>query len=105
LEPWLRRQDSFEGVIITDDLFMGAIQRYHSLEETVVRAIQAGNDLLIFSNNPAAAPEVEGLEPQHDIPLQVIAIVENAIARGTLSEARIDASYQRLQAFRARARP
>ena len=103
LEPWLRQHDGFNGVIITDDLFMGAIQRYHSLDETVVRAIQAGNDLLIFSNNPAAAPDVPGFEPQHDIPLQVIAIVRAAIARGELTEARIDASYQRLQALRRRA--
>lgn len=104
LEPWLRQEDGLgEGVIVTDDLFMGAIQRHHDFEEIVVRAIQAGNDLLIFSNNPAAAPEIEGFEPQHDIPLQVIEVVMAAINRGELSATRIHDSWQRLQEFRARA--
>ncbi|MGE4339012.1 MAG: glycoside hydrolase family 3 N-terminal domain-containing protein [Pigmentiphaga sp.] len=103
LGPWLREQDGFGGVIVTDDLHMGAIQRYHDFEEIVIRAIQAGNDLLIFSNNPAAAPEVEGFEPRHDLPLQVIAVVRAAIERGELTEARIEWSYQRLQTLRSRA--
>ncbi|MCK9510642.1 MAG: hypothetical protein M0R28_05400 [Pigmentiphaga sp.] len=103
LRPWLREQDGFDGVIVTDDLHMGAIQRYHGFDEIVIRAIQAGNDLLIFSNNPAAAPVIEGFEPRHDLPQLVIAVVRAAIDRGELTEARIERSYQRLRALRSRA--
>lgn len=102
LEPMLRGEDGFNGVIITDDLFMGAIQLYHSFDEIVLRAIAAGNDLLIFSNNPAAAPEIPGFQPRHDLPERVIEVVMAAIARGELTAARIDASYQRLSAMRQR---
>ncbi len=106
LNPWLRQEDGLQqGVIVTDDLFMGAIQQYHDFDEIVIRAIQAGNDLLIFSNNPAAAPQIDDFEPQHDIPLQVIDVVLGAIDRGELTEARIEASWQRLQALRERAVP
>lgn len=100
LEPMLRGEDGFRGVIITDDLFMGAIQQYHDFDEIVLRAIAAGNDLLVFSNNPAAAPEIPGFQPMHDIPERVIATVLNAIERGELSVQRIDASYNRLIALR-----
>lgn len=98
----LRRADGFDGVLVTDDLFMGAIIRYHSLEETVLRAIRAGHDLLIFSNNPAAASEVPDFRPQYDLADKVIAIVLRAIERGDLSRERIAASWRRLATLRAR---
>ena len=43
-------QGGFAGVVITDDLEMGAIREHYSLEETVVRAVTAGVDVLLFSN-------------------------------------------------------
>lgn len=105
LEPMLRREDGFDGVIITDDLFMGAIQLYHAFDQIVIRAITAGNDLLIFSNNPAAAPEIPDFQPRHDLPERVIDVVKAAIARGELSADRIDASYRRLRTLRERLVP
>ena len=92
------------GIALTlaDDLFMGAIQLYHSFDEIVVRAILAGKDLLVFSNDRAAAPEVEGFAPQHDLPERVIDVVRAAIERGELTESRIDASYPRLLGLRQR---
>ena len=43
---YLRHEMGFEGVIITDDLVMGAIQAYFTPEEAAVQAVLAGNDLL-----------------------------------------------------------
>ncbi|MBK6866961.1 MAG: twin-arginine translocation signal domain-containing protein [Burkholderiales bacterium] len=101
VEPQLRRRDGFAGVMVTDDLHMGAIQKYHSLRDTVVRSILAGNDLLILSNNPLAAPEIPGFQPRFDLGQVVAGIVLDAIDRGELSEARIEASWQRLARLRA----
>lgn len=43
----LRNELKFTGVIMTDDLSMGAIS---SIESSVIKAFQAGNDILIVTN-------------------------------------------------------
>lgn len=46
----LRQDFAFEGVVITDDLQMGAIQHKYGLKNTLKLAINAGNDILLFGN-------------------------------------------------------
>lgn len=100
--PQLRVRDGFQGVVVTDDLHMGAIQLEHSPREAVVRAILAGNDLLVFSNNPAAASAVPGFKPRYDMGTQVAELVREAIERGELTPAQIDVAWQRLSRLRSR---
>jgi beta-N-acetylhexosaminidase len=45
----LRRQLGFTGLVLTDDLEMGAIQ---SLERAVVEAVEAGADMLLVCHTP-----------------------------------------------------
>lgn len=100
--PLLRGRDGFDGVVVTDDLHMGAIQERHSEREAVVRALLAGNDLLVFSNNPAAAVTVPGFRPRYDLGRHVAALVREAIARGELTEAHVDAAWRRVMLLRQR---
>lgn len=53
--PLLREEMGYNGVVISDDLQMGAIAQHYSLEERVARALKAGVDIVLFSNNLAAA--------------------------------------------------
>lgn len=46
----LRKQLGYNGVVITDDLQMGAITKRYSLRNTLKLAINAGDDLLLFGN-------------------------------------------------------
>ena len=46
----LRQELGFDGVIISDDLQMGAIEQHYSLKERVTLAINAGVDMLLFGN-------------------------------------------------------
>jgi len=46
----LRQEIGFDGVVITDDLQMGAIAHKYGLEKTLALAIGAGNDILLFGN-------------------------------------------------------
>lgn len=53
----LRRDLGFEGLIITDDLYMGGAWEYGAdrnwgIEEIVVEALRAGNDLVMLSRTP-----------------------------------------------------
>lgn len=52
----LRGQLGYDGVVISDDLEMGAIRKRFTLKETVVRAVNAGMDVLLFSNTAAYDP-------------------------------------------------
>ena len=46
----LRNSMGFEGLIISDDLQMGAIEKHYSLKERTTLAINAGVDMLLFGN-------------------------------------------------------
>lgn len=54
----LRGELGFEGLIMTDDLDMGAILNEHGLEETIRLAIGAGNDLAMICHR---IPEIENV--------------------------------------------
>ena len=42
----LRERFNFDGVIISDDMDMGAIQKHYSMEEAAVKAVLAGTDIV-----------------------------------------------------------
>ena len=100
--PQLRARDGFRGVIVTDDLHMGAIQQHHSMRESVVRAILAGNDVLVFSNNPGAAKNVPDFAPRYDIGQYVATLVQEAIDRGELSTHQVDEAWKRIAQLRSK---
>jgi len=54
----LREEHGFEGLIMTDDLDMGAILNGYGLEETIRLAIAAGNDLAMICHR---IPEIENV--------------------------------------------
>ena len=54
----LRQEMGFDGLIMTDDLDMGAILNEYGLEETIRFAIAAGNDLAMICHR---IPEIENV--------------------------------------------
>ncbi len=48
IDQLLRRQLGFQGLIMTDDLDMGAILNERTFEQTILGALGAGNDLLMI---------------------------------------------------------
>lgn len=87
----------FQGVIVSDDLQMGAIAEHYGLETAVHQALAAGVDILLFANNPRAY--------QPDIASLVVALVESLVHEGALSEERIDESVERVRALERRFTP
>jgi beta-N-acetylhexosaminidase len=61
LQDWLRRRLGFKGVIITDDLEMGAIATSLPAAQGAKEALAAGADLLLICNNWEAAWETAHL--------------------------------------------
>lgn len=55
-DGWLRRRLGFDGLILTDDLDMGAIAKHYGIPEIVPCCLQAGVDLLLICH---AGPAIE----------------------------------------------
>ena len=55
VEGILRKGMGYEGVVITDDLEMGAVANRYSLDECAFRAFSAGVDLLLMCHDPNEA--------------------------------------------------
>lgn len=84
----LRNEVGFDGVVITDDLQMGAIRKRYSLRTVVRRALVAGVDLLMFANNTVYQPGVG--TRVHDLILELV-------RSGTVPRRRIERSYRRIR--------
>jgi beta-N-acetylhexosaminidase len=52
----LRNEFAFDGMIMTDDLDMGAILTGYRLDDTIRLALEAGNDLMMICHR---VPEIE----------------------------------------------
>ena len=87
----LRGQLGFTGVAVTDDLDMAAIGRSMGRRQAVVRAIAAGNDLLMIRN-------LFGFDPL--LPSKIVVWVRAAISEGLLSEQQVIAAAARIRAMR-----
>ena len=48
----LRKRLGFQGLLITDDLYMSGANRGKTMAEVCIEAIEAGNDLLLLSQTP-----------------------------------------------------
>ncbi|GHV04083.1 glycosyl hydrolase [Campylobacterota bacterium] len=81
------RSLGFDGVVITDDLQMGAIANHFDLNETVVLAVNAGSDILLFANT---------LSEDRDLPQKIRAIIVGAIENGEISVSRLIEAYNRI---------
>ncbi|MEY2193778.1 beta-N-acetylhexosaminidase [Neobacillus sp. BF23-41] len=46
----LRKQSGFRGVVISDDMTMGAIAKHYKLKDAAVRAINAGSDIILVGH-------------------------------------------------------
>jgi len=87
----LRQRLGFEGVIISDDLQMGAISLHYPLEAAVRLALQAGSDILLFANQQTYDPQIAP---------KVIAIVKHLVETGEVSQERINQSFARIASLK-----
>jgi beta-N-acetylhexosaminidase len=90
LEGVLRQELGYDGVVITDSLYMGALNQRWSIEQATVLAVKAGADMLF---GPVGGPYHMQL---------TIGVLKQAIADGQLSRERIDTSARRILAIKIR---
>ena len=85
----LRKKMKYDGVVITDDLEMGAIEQTYGIGETAVRAIVAGSDIVIIGWRKEKQREV------YDALL-------GAAKSGRISRQRLDEAVARIARLKAK---
>ncbi len=89
------RDMGFDGVIVSDDMDMGAIATEYGTETAVEMAINAGNDILVFGNN-LTFDKNRGA----DINKMIVKMVKD----GKIKKSRIRESYRRIKKLKERLR-
>src|SRR5690554_517738 len=83
----LREQMGFSGVVITDDLTMGAILENYDVGQAAVQAVNAGVDIILVCHG-------------HQHRVAVLEALRRAVHDGTISMARLDESVARIIALK-----
>lgn len=89
IEGLLRQHMQFRGVVVTDDLGMGAVTFHHTPEECALMAVKAGVDMLMICNDPARA-------------LVARSAILEGLHTGEITEERIRESLERIIALKKR---
>ena len=79
----LRKELNFNGIIITDDLEMGAVSNYNTFTDVGVKAVKAGADILLVCHD---------YQHEQEVYLGILEAVKN----GEITEERINESVRRI---------
>lgn len=79
----LRNNLKFDGVVITDEMTMGAIIKNYRLNEAAVKSVIAGTDIILVGHG-------------YNNEIEVINDLKNAVSKGEISEQRINESVYRI---------
>lgn len=89
IQELLRQRMGYDGVVITDDLDMGAVAHHHPPEESTLMALKAGVDIPLFCNDPQKAFAARSR-------------IARAVQDGEITEKRLRESLQRIHTLKAR---
>jgi beta-N-acetylhexosaminidase len=92
----LRHQLGWTGIVVSDDLRMGAIEQHYGLDEAVVLALNAGVDLLIIADD-----RLPGRGSAAEV---AVAAIRRALEEGRLAPETVAAALGRVDGLRARLR-
>ncbi len=93
IDSLLRNHFHYNGVVFSDDMQMHAITKHYGLEEAIRLSINAGVDILTFSNNISGSQE-RTVDKVHEI-------IKKFVTNGTISKERIDQSYIRIMKLKS----
>ena len=83
----------FNGVVISDDMEMGAVRGKFTIAERAVKAIKAGTDVVVFSNVQSS---------DYELGVKVHAAIAEAVCDGRISRKRIEQSYGKIMLLKRR---
>ncbi len=97
LTDLLRGKLRYDGVILSDDMYMQGIIDLYQIESAIVLAINAGVDMLCVGNNISTGFEA-------DRPFRLVDIIVSAIKDGRIPLSRVQDANRRIAALKTRFR-
>ena len=94
IEGVLRKQLGWGGLVVSDDMRMGAIEQHYGSGDAAVRALRAGVDLVLIAD--------DRLPGGWSASAETLKVVRRAVRRGRLPAARIDEALGRIAVLRSR---
>ncbi|MBL7852344.1 MAG: glycoside hydrolase family 3 protein [Cyclobacteriaceae bacterium] len=88
IDSLLRKRYHYDGVVFSDDMQMQAVAKQYGLEEAIRLSINAGVDILCFSNNITGSEE-RTVDKVHGI-------IRAQVESGQIRRERIDEAYRRI---------
>ena len=85
----LREQLGYDGVVVTDDMYMEGVLSLYSIDEAIALAINAGADLLCVGNNINTGYEA-------DRPFKLVDIIVDLVKSGKVPYSRVHESSNRI---------
>jgi beta-N-acetylhexosaminidase len=94
ISPWwistvLKKRIGFRGLIISDDMEMGGILTYTSIEDAAIKAVLAGTDLIEICHNPS-------------LTLRAYEAILSEAERSNAFRRRVETSFRRITQFKNR---
>ena len=89
IDGLLRNEMGYDGVVITDDLTMGAIINDYTVAEAALKSFLAGSDLLLIVGD-------------YKNQIETVEKLNAAVATGTITEERLNESVRRILQLKAR---
>ncbi|WOV88518.1 beta-N-acetylhexosaminidase [Sporosarcina oncorhynchi] len=89
IDGLLRNEMGYDGVVITDDLTMGAIINDYTVAEAALKSFLAGSDLLLIVGD-------------YKNQIETVEKLDAAVATGTITEERLNESVRRILQLKAR---
>jgi beta-N-acetylhexosaminidase len=79
----LRDELGYQGVIVTDGIYMGALTSHYSFDQIILDSVKAGNDIICSTYSIASTAET-------------IRVLKDAVQNGDITKSRIDDSVRRI---------
>lgn len=86
----LKQQIGFNGVVVSDDMFMKAISNNYTFDQSVELAVNAGVDVLLYVSNLMTTPD------KSSVVRKIIDLIEKKVQTGFIAESRINDAYSRI---------
>jgi len=94
IDGMLRHKLGWRGVVVSDDMRMGAIEQHYGAGDAAVRALRAGVDLILIAD--------DRLPGDRSASAETLKAIRRAVRRGRLPAGRVDEALARVAALRSR---
>ena len=90
----LRNKLGYRGVVISDDMQMGAISKHYELEDAIRLSINAGVDMLLFGNQ---------LDPSNEVSLaELVGTTRKLVREGKIKVRKINDANRRIDRMKSK---